>query len=124
MSQREERQKQRQQPPQAPPPFETTKAEHYRYVYSSGVYGGVNPKDAHLIFFLNRLEPESVQGRPGSMRTAKVNQELQVEVHMSPVEFKRVAGFMASRIKLYEDQFGEIPTGPPDEDKEENPLVQ
>jgi len=123
MSKRGKRQS-RQRPQQAPPPFETTKAEHFRYVYSSGVYGGVTPKDAHLIFYIDRLEPESLPGQPGRMRTAKVNQELQVEVHMSPVEFKSVAGFMAGRIKLYEDQFGEIPAGPPEEVEEENPLVQ
>ena len=101
---------------QAPPPFETTKSEDFRYVYASGVYGGVDPNDARLIFYLNRLVPESQPGQPGKMRTEKVNQELQVEVHMSPMQFKNLTQFMAGRIKLYEDQWGEIDMRPSAQD--------
>ncbi len=102
---------------QAPPPFETVKSEDYRYVYASGVYGGVDPNDSRLIFYLNRLIPESQPGQPGKMRTAKVIQELQVEVHMSPMQFKSLAQFMAGRIKLYEDKFGEIDMRPGSQDE-------
>ena len=112
----------RQQPPQAPPPFETTKAEYFRYVYASGAMGNVSPKGANIIFYLDRIEPESLPGRPGAMRVSKINQELQVEVHMSPVEFKSFGLWVANQVRRYEERFGEI-TGPP-ADEDENPLVQ
>jgi hypothetical protein len=105
---------------QVPPPFEVTKNENFRYVYATGVYGGINPNDSRLIFYLDRPVPESVQGQPFQMRTMKMEQELQVEVHMSPYQFKGVSLFMSDRVKMYEEKFGEIELRPEAEKKTED----
>ena len=57
--------------------------------HSTGIFGGLNPNNARMIFFLDRLDPEMIKDQPGQMRTEKINRELQVEVHMSPYAFAR-----------------------------------
>jgi hypothetical protein len=93
------------------PKFEDTKSADFRYVSASGVFGGLDPTDGRIIFFLDRLEPETTnEPTPGSQKIKKVNRELQVEVHMSPAAFKTTAAWMVNHIKTYESLFGEIET--------------
>ena len=108
MSRRERRQRQQQQPRQAPP-FEITKSPEYGSIYATGVFGGLGPHDARIIFYLDRLEPEIVPGgSPGEMRIEKINRELQVEIHVSPSQFKSVSAWMTRLVERFEEQFGEI----------------
>lgn len=96
-----------------PPVFEDSKSPDFKYVFVTGVFGGLDPNDARMIFFLDRLEPETTnQPVVGGQKIKKVNRELQVEVHMSPAQFKTVAAWMVNHIKNYESMFGEIPTEP------------
>jgi hypothetical protein len=64
--------------------FEDSKSEQYRYVFATGVFGGVNSNDGQMIFYLDRFEPETVSTpRPGAQKLTKITRELQVEVHMT-----------------------------------------
>ena len=74
--------------------FEDLKSPDYKYVYASGVFGGLTPNDARMIFYLDRLEPETLQDPPGRSRVGKIIRELQVEVHVSPTQFKTMAQWM------------------------------
>lgn len=92
------------------PEFEYTKCPEYRYVYATGVFGGLDPVGGRIIFYLDRPEPEMT--KEGTQRTKKIIRELQVEVHVSPGEFKAIWEWMGKHIKQLEDLFGEIPLGP------------
>jgi hypothetical protein len=102
------RRRQSQPPEPFFPDYEVTKADDYKLVYSTGMFGGLDPNDARLIFYCDRVEPEMDSSRPGAMRTRLVHRELQVEVHMSPLQFKTVAKFMTDRVKRLEQRFGEL----------------
>lgn len=96
-----------------PPTFEDAKSEQYRHVFATGVFGGINPVDAQIIFFLDRPEPETVSTPlPGSLKLKQIVRELQVEVHMTPTAFKTVADWMNKHIEQYEKIFGPIVTKP------------
>jgi len=95
------------------PQFEDTKSEQYRYVFATGVFGGVNPVDAQIIFWLDRPEPETASTpQPGSLKLKKIVRELQVEVHMTPTAFKTLADWMNKHIEQYEKMFGPIAPSP------------
>ena len=71
------------------PKFEDTKSPNFIYIYATGVFGGVAPQDGRLIFFLDRLEPETLnEPTPGVQTVKKIVRESQIEVHMSPATFK------------------------------------
>ena len=96
-----------------PPKFEDAKAPDYKYVYATGVFGGLDPNDGKMIFFLDRFEPETVEEPyPGTQKLKKIVRELQVEVHVSPSQFKNIWMWMGEHIKHYEQMFGEIPMQP------------
>lgn len=104
------------------PQFEDTKSEQYRYIFATGVFGGVNPLDAQMIFYLNRLEPETVTTpHPGAIKLKKIVRELQVEVHMTPAEFKAVAQWMNKHVEEYEKKIGPIPIPPKEKGKKKGP---
>ena len=95
------------------PEFEDTKSPNFRYVYATGVFGAVDPNDGRMIFYLDRLEPETTNTpTPGSSKIKKINREYQVEIHMTPTQFKSIALWMAQHVKTYESTFGEIPLQP------------
>lgn len=100
------------------PQFEDTKSEQYRYVFASGVFGGVNPNVAQMIFYLDRPEPETVSTpHPGTGQLKKIIRELQVEVCMTPTQFKSVADWMNTHVQEYEKTFGPIVTEPAKKEK-------
>jgi hypothetical protein len=101
--------------------FEDLKSPDYKYIYASGVFGGLTPNDARMIFYLDRLEPETLQDPPGRSKVGKIIRELQVEVHVSPTQFKTMAQWMMRHIQRYESTFGEIPVGPRDENDDQPP---
>lgn len=112
----------RQRPTQSPPPFRISESEDYKYVYATGGFGNMTPNDCLIIFYLDRLNPEIVPGgSPGEMRPREVNRELQVEVHMTPTQFRSIAEWMSDHVDKYEERFGEIQEPPEEED---NPLVE
>lgn len=96
------------QPIRAPPDFTVTKSENYQLVYSTGIFGGVNPNDGHLIFYCDRMEPEMDRQQLGRMQATNIHRELQVEVHMSPSQFKTMARFMTERVRMLEERIGQL----------------
>ena len=100
------------------PRIEDAKSPNFAYVYVTGVFGGVDPNDARMIFFLDRLEPETTNTpMPGNQTVKKVVRESQVEVHMSPTVFKNLAIWMNQNVQRYEELIGEIPMGPKEQKK-------
>ena len=76
------------------PIIEITESRDYKAIYASGVFGGVDPNDSRLIFFLDRIKPKIKKGKDITMEVDKVNRELQVEIRMSPSQFISVAKWM------------------------------
>jgi hypothetical protein len=75
------------------PKVEITKGDGFRAVYASGVFGGLDPNDGRMIFFLDRLKPRMRRDK-NVMAVEKVERELQVEVHMSPAQFISMSKWM------------------------------
>ena len=88
--------------------FEDSKSEQYKSIYITGFFGGMNPADAQVIFYLDRLEPETSNNPPGRMKLKKIKRELQIEVHMTPLQFKALSDWMNQRIADYEKKLGPI----------------
>jgi hypothetical protein len=83
------------------PKIEVTERPDYKVVYASGVFGGLDPHDSRIIFFLDRLKPKMKSGDKGAMELEKVERELQVEVHMSPHQFISVAKWMMGHAQSF-----------------------
>jgi len=94
------------------PQFEITKKPDYSYIFATGIFGGIDPNGARIIFYLDRLDPEMKRDQPGRMQTRQVNRELQVEVNMSPVGYKSMMLWMQNNVQQYEERFGEIISRP------------
>ncbi len=83
------------------PKMVVTESSDYKVAYASGVFGGLDPNDGRIIFFLDRLKPKIKPGGKGAMDLDRVERELQVEVHMSPHQFLAVAKWMADHANRY-----------------------
>jgi hypothetical protein len=82
--------------------IEISEGQNYRAVYASGVFGGLDPHDGRIVFFLDRIMPKMRSEPKGAMELEKINRELQVEVHMSPSQFASVAKWMTEHVHLFE----------------------
>ena len=83
------------------PRIVVTEGKGYSLVYASGVFGGLDPNDARMIFFLDRLKPSIRPGGKGAMGLDRVERELQVEIHMSPHQFLAVAKWMTEHAENF-----------------------
>lgn len=91
------------------PDFEIEKAEDYKEVHLDGVFGGLNPKGAKMMVYTEEHTPKvNPRGKPGDLTLDKIVRELQVELHMSPVQFKSLFKWMERHLEQYEEKFGEI----------------
>ena len=63
------------------PKIDITESSDFRAVYASGVFGGLDPNDGRMVFFLDRIKPKMKSYKKNVMQLEKVNRELQVEVH-------------------------------------------
>jgi hypothetical protein len=104
-----------------PPQFKISKSQDYKSIFATGVFGGLNPNDGQIIFFLDRLMPQMIREQPGRQRLEYINRELQVEIHLSPSQFKNIARWMNQHIQIYEQNFGEIPIRTKEIEKEDIP---
>ena len=87
-----------------------TKSPDYKSFYVTGVFGGIGPVDARMLFYLDRIVPETNSEEfRGSMRVEHIERELQVELHVSPFEFKLLSKWMTDHLLDYETRYGEIP---------------
>ncbi len=94
-----------------PPNFIVTKREGMPLIYATGVFGGIAPNDAKILFIADRFELEPAESL-GGQKVKLVNQEIQVEVHMSPITFKGIALWMKDNLDKFEAVFGEIKADP------------
>lgn len=83
------------------PRIVVTENRDYKVVYAGGVFGGLDPNDARMIFFLDRLKPGIKPTSKGAMSLDRVERELQVEVHMSPHQFLAVAKWMSDHAENF-----------------------
>lgn len=81
-----------------------TKSPDFKLVYSSGIFGGLNPLEARMTFFVDRVMPKVDASKPGLMKTGVVERELQVEIHMSPQQFISIYHWMQSHIEILEKE--------------------
>ena len=104
-----------------PPKFVDSISEYYRVVYTTGVFGGITPNDARIVFYLDRVVPETTSKEtPGSMELKHIDRELQMELHCTLVQFKSIAQWMNIHVQNFEKQFGPIRMGPPVTEKKED----
>ncbi len=91
--------------------IEISESKDYKAVYASGVFGGLDPHDGRIVFFLDRIMPKIKTASKGAMELEKINRELQVEVHMSPSQFASVAKWMMDHVHLFEKRIksGKMP---------------
>lgn len=107
-------------PAQRIPNFEVEKSEDYKEVHLDGVFGGLTPTGAKMVLYTEEHMPKlKSSGKPGDMGLDKVIRELQVELHMSPVQFKSLLKWMEKHLENYEDRFGEIEVEVEPEEKTE-----
>lgn len=99
------------------PNFTVSKREGLELLYATGVFGGLTPNDARMLFFADRFELEPGD-LPGTQKLEEVNQEIQAEIHMSPATYKSVAIWMMKNVEKFEKRFGEIEMGKPDDKKD------
>ncbi len=83
-------------------PIVVTESPGHRPVYASGVFGGLDPHDGRIVFFLDRIKPKMKSEPKGAMTLEKIERELQVEVHMSPSQFASVAKWMMGHVQHFE----------------------
>lgn len=102
------------------PNFEIEKSEEYREVHLDGVFGGLNPNGAKLMVYTEEHMPKlKSSGKPGNMELDRVVRELQVELHMSPVQFKSLFKWMKKHLEKYEEKFGDIEVNVEEEEEPE-----
>jgi len=87
--------------------FEITEHPTFRAAYVSGVFGGLDPNDGRIVFFLDRIKPSMRKEPRGAMQLEKINRELQVEIHMSPPQFASVARWMMGHVQRFEKKMKE-----------------
>jgi hypothetical protein len=72
----------------------------------SGMFGGVNPSEAHLSFFQEILVPDFDKQR--GVFLSKVEQKYVCSLKMSPMVFKRFAVWFSHHVREYEEKYGKI----------------
>jgi hypothetical protein len=82
--------------------IEITESPDYKAVYASGVFGGLDPHDGRIIFFLDRIKPKMKGDTKGAMELGKIDRELQVEVHLPPAQFASIARWMIEHVQRFE----------------------
>ena len=87
------------------PKIDVTESSDFKAVYASGVFGGLDPNDGRMIFFLDRIKPKVKKLTKAVMELDKVERELQVEVHMSPAQFISVAKWMSGHADKFQKAF-------------------
>ena len=89
----------------AQPRLTISKSSDYKTIHVSGAFGGLNPIEGTIIFYIDHHEVEVIDGQ---MRLKEIARELLIEIKLSPFEFKSLALWMMKHVKAYEERFGEI----------------
>ncbi len=81
-----------------------TRSPDFKLIYTTGAFGGLNPMEGHMIFYVDRIVPGIIEDSSGQMKTEYVERELQVEVHMSPPQFISLYSWMQNHIQRMEKE--------------------
>ncbi|MGA2785724.1 MAG: hypothetical protein ABSF09_13610 [Candidatus Bathyarchaeia archaeon] len=84
------------------PPVKVTKSADYKTVYATGIFGGINPLEGRIIFYLDRPMPKIKDAPYGNMETSEIERELQVEVHMPTGLFLQMFEWMKNHVDRLE----------------------
>lgn len=68
-------------------PIRITKSAEYKVFYATGIFGGLGAREGRMVFHLDRPIPRMKDEPFGTMETAEIERELQVEVHLSTAAF-------------------------------------
>jgi hypothetical protein len=85
------------------PPVEIVKDQEYKTIYVNGVFGGLDPVEGRMIFYVDVIEP-GIDGN--TMKVKKITRKLLIDVRMSPVQFRSIAEWMQSHVKRFEEMQG------------------
>lgn len=85
-------------------PVKITKRPEFTTLYASGIFGGLNPIEGRIVFYIDRPVPKMKETPIGAMEVSEVERELQVELHLSPATFIQMYEWMKSHIERLEKQ--------------------
>jgi len=102
-------------------PERISRSADFKSYFSSSIFAGLNPGEAHITFYFTRQIPHTIIGQQGGMRVGELEHELQCEVRMSPASLKAMVQFLQTRITRLEEQIGEIALAPRGAGNEEPP---
>lgn len=88
--------------------FTVEEAGDFRMIYVENVFGGLDPSGGRMVFYVDRRKPRTAEEPLGALETEEIVHELQVELRMSPANFKSVAEWMTLHVEAAEKQFGPI----------------
>lgn len=86
------------------PKITITRSSDFKPMFTTGVFGGLNPVEGHMTFYVDRIIPGMVEDEPNRIRAESVERELQVEIHMSPSTFISLSNWMQSHIQRMEKE--------------------
>ena len=79
-------------------PIKVTRGTDFKVIYAGGIFGGLNPMEGRMTFYIDRMIPKIVDNVQQEMKTEYVERELQAEVHMSPQQFISIFNWMKHHI--------------------------
>ena len=86
------------------PKITLTKGSDYKVVYVTGAFGGLNPVEGRIIFYLDRIVPKIKPEPTGAMEMGEIERELQIEIHMSPATWISIAEWMQEHINRLKEK--------------------
>jgi hypothetical protein len=67
-----------------PPRFEDVKSPDFKSVFVNGVFGGLDPNEGRILFFLDHIEPKTLnEPVPGSQKVEKITRDSCRSAHES-----------------------------------------
>lgn len=91
------------------PDFEEKWSKDFRSINVDSIFGGISPKGAKVTIQTDINSPAiKKRGKPGQQELGKVIKKNQIQLEMSPVQFKSVVRWMQKQLKKYEETYGEI----------------
>lgn len=81
-----------------------TRSPDFRVIYTTGVFGALTESEGRMIFYVDRVLPRMKKSPPGAMETGEVERELQIEIHMSPVQWLSITEWMQGYVQKLEKE--------------------
>lgn len=89
------------------PTYVLSRDPHFRSVYASGVYGGLDPLGGQMIFYVDQIEP-AIDEKTGTMKVEKIVRNQIVDIRMTPAEFLSLADWMTKHAENYKKRIREM----------------